>query len=253
MKISIITAVYNRGATIQAAIDSVARQHYRNIEYVVVDGNSTDDTESIVRKSDRVDNYVRGKDDGIYDALNIGIRTATGDVIGFLHADDLLADEYAIHRVAETLTNTSAQCVYGDLLYVNATDPGRIIRYWRSGDFARQSFRRGWMPPHPTVYFSADVYERFGNFRTDMSISADYELMVRMLFCNSVPTAYVPHVQVKMRVGGKSNASVQNRLLANAEDRRAWELNDLLPPRFLRFLKPARKISQYWRRPVAAR
>lgn len=248
MKVSIVTAVYNRVATVADTIESVLNQSYKNIEYIVVDGMSSDGTQEVVAKyADRIDRHVREKDHGIYDALNKGIRLATGDIVGLLHADDFFADTEVISRIVATFDNyPETMGTYGDLNYVDAKDKSRLIRRWRSGDYQPQKFRTGWMPPHPTVYLRRKCYLDHGLFRDDFKLAADYELLLRMMFVHRIPIRYIPKTLVCMRVGGKSNASLANRLTANREDARAWKVNGLHPPVGLRILKPLRKLSQYF-------
>lgn len=246
MKISVITAVYNRADTIGDAIDSVLAQRDVDVEYIVVDGNSTDDTPVVVtRYGSQITRSIREPDAGIYDALNKGIAAATGDVIGFLHADDWFADNGALRRVADGFADDGIEGVYGDLDYVDARLPGRVRRRWVSGDYAVSRFRRGWMPPHPTVYLRRRCYERFGSFNDQMATAADYELLVRMMVKQNIPMRYLPGVMVKMRTGGASNTSLRNRISANADDRRAWISNGLRPPWGLRLTKPLRKLPQF--------
>lgn len=249
-KITVITAVYNRAGTVGDAIESVLSQSYSNLEYIIVDGMSKDGTDRVVQKySDKIDHIIREPDDGIYDALNKGVRAATGDIIGFLHADDVLAHASVLESIANAFVTHRVQAVYGDLVYVRAEPPHPIVRYWHSGPFDARKFRWGWMPPHPTVYLARECYDRWGGYRQDLDIAADYELLVRMMVANHISVAYVEDVLVNMRLGGKSNASVRNRLHANYEDRKAWELNGLPPPIGLRVTKPLRKLQQYWVRP----
>ena len=250
MKISVITAVFNRQETIADAIESVASQDYSEIEYVVVDGMSSDGTSGIIGENrDKIHTSIREADIGIYDALNKGIRVSTGDVVGFLHADDLFADESVVDRVQEKFKSGDFDAVYADLTYVAFEDPSRIVRYWQSGKYDVSKFRYGWMPPHPTVYVRRDVYEKFGDYRIDHGSAADYECMVRLMVRNQIRVGYIPQIAVKMRVGGESNASLKNRMSANAADRAAWTENGLKPPIGLRFTKPLRKLPQYLRRP----
>ena len=177
MKISIITAVYNREATIADAIKSVASQNCGDLEHVVIDGMSSDGTSEIVNANRAtIDVSIREPDSGIYDALNKGIAASTGDVVGFLHADDLFADESVIERVQHKFQSGDYDAVYADLTYVAFEDPNRVIRYWESGDYFISKFRYGWMPPHPTVYVKREIYEKFGAYRTDHGSAADYEL-----------------------------------------------------------------------------
>ncbi|PHQ36731.1 glycosyltransferase family 2 protein [Rhodopirellula bahusiensis] len=249
MKISLITAVYNRAQFVADAIESALAQADANVQVVVVDGESTDGTATVVAGyGDQISVSIREPDRGIYDALNKGLRAATGDVIGFLHADDWLADANVLADVAELMANPNVDGVYADLDYVDANDRDRVHRHWVSGAYDVRKFRWGWMPPHPTVYFRREFYERFGLFNEDIRTAADYELLVRMMVRHKAKMAYLPRVTVKMRVGGASNASLANRLNANRDDRQAWLINGLKPPVGLRFTKPLRKLPQFLRR-----
>lgn len=249
LKISVVTAVYNAERTILDAIDSIGLQEFKNVEHIVIDGESTDSTSSILKNCNSIDKLVCEKDEGIYDAMNKGIRAATGDVIGFLHADDLLADPQSLQAIADAFVDDSVQAVYGDLTYVVFDDPSRVIRYWKSRDFYRPNFLRGWMPPHPTFYVRREIYERYGLYRTDLGSAADYECMLRLLYRYQIQSKYIPQILVKMRVGGQSNASLKNRFAANREDYRAWKENGFRPPFGLRITKPLSKITQFFRRP----
>ena len=253
VKISVITAVHNGIDTIQSAIDSVRVQTHTPVEHVVIDGMSNDGTEVVLeRNTNNIANLIREPDQGIYDALNKGIRSATGDIIGFLHADDLLATPDALGWVADKFQSENVDAVYADLAYVDAENPSRIIRYWKAGNYQRPKFRRGWMPPHPTVYVKKTIYERFGMYRTTIGSGADYECLIRLLVKHEIQVGYIPEILVKMRVGGTSNASFKNRVAANRMDRQAWVDNDLKPPFGLRFSKPLSKVPQYWRRPKSS-
>ena len=250
VRISIITAVYNRVTTIQSSIESVLNQRGASIEYIVIDGNSTDGTQDVIcRYQGSLAKYVSEPDTGIYNALNKGIAAATGDVVGFIHADDMLANPYAIRGIATAFQDPSVDAAYGDLVYVDSEHPDRIVRYWKSGKAGTSRFLRGWMPPHPTFYLRRKHYLDLGGYREDFQISADYELVLRMLFKQQLKPAYIEDVLVRMRLGGKSNVSMGNRLLANREDRLAWQVNGLKPPMGLQLFKPLRKLYQYWLRP----
>lgn len=249
MKISVITVVYNRAATIGSAIESVIKQRDVDVEFIVVDGNSTDGTDQVVSGyRDQIQQYIREPDDGIYDALNKGIKAATGDAIGFIHADDFIAEESTLNHVAQALEAPDVDGVYGDLMYVSEDDTDRITRYWQAGEYAPGKFRFGWMPPHPTVYLKRACYEQFGNFNLEMKTAADYELMLRMMMKHKIRMKYLPEVMVKMRSGGASNASLKNRLNANRDDQLAWSMNGLKAPWGLRFMKPLRKVGQFFKR-----
>lgn len=250
LKVSIVTAVFNRERTVANAIESVIAQDYPHIEYIVVDGMSNDGTDEIVRRySDRIAVSIREPDSGIYDALNKGVEAATGDVVGFLHADDFLASDGIVSTIAQCFEDPGVSGTYGDLVYVDAMDTTRTKRYWVSGGYDAKRFRWGWMPPHPSVYLRRACYRDFGVFRRDFQIAADYELLVRMMVRHGISMRYIDRVVVRMREGGKSNASMRNRLTANREDRQAWVVNGMQPPVGLRFTKPFRKIIQYLRRP----
>ena len=249
LKISVVTAVYNAERTVMDAVNSIRAQEFKNIEHVVIDGESTDSTFSILQQCDSIDKLVREKDEGIYDAMNKGINASTGDIIGFLHADDLLASNQSLQAIADAFTDENVQAVYGDLTYVDFDDPSRVIRYWKSREFYRPNFLRGWMPPHPTFYVRREIYERYGMYRTDLGSAADYECMLRLLYRHQIQSQYIPQILVKMRVGGQSNASLKNRFAANREDYRAWKENGYRPPFGLRITKPLSKIPQFFRRP----
>lgn len=250
MKVSIITVVYNGAKTIKDCIESVVNQSYRDIEYIIVDGKSTDSTPEIIRSyGTKIAVFLSEKDAGIYDAMNKGIKLATGDVIGILNADDLYKDTFVIEKIVNTFKKTQAESIYADLLYVDGIDKTKVKRYWKSGSYKRQNFLYGWMPPHPTFFVKRASYEKYGLYRTDLGSAADYELMLRMLYKHSISVAYLPEVTTLMRVGGVSNSTLNNRLEANKSDRRAWALNDLHPYWFTTWLKPIRKVLQFVDKP----
>jgi glycosyltransferase len=228
MKLSIITAVLNANPFLEECIRSIASQTHEEIEHIVVDGGSTDGTIDIIRAHESsIARWVSRRDDGMYDALNAGIAMATGDVIGFLHADDLYAHDRVLDHVASAMIETGADSCYGDLIYVDRCDASRVVRHWKSGPFRRGKFKKGWMPPHPTFFVKKTVYRKYGGFNTAFRISADYELMLRFLEKYSISTTYIPEVLVKMRWGGISNGSLPNILLKTSEDFKAWRQNDL--------------------------
>jgi glycosyltransferase involved in cell wall biosynthesis len=246
-KISIITVTYNSAQTLEHTIQSVLSQTYPNIEYIIVDGKSVDNTLAIIEKyRDKISTFISEKDEGLYYAINKGIQLSTGDIIGIIHADDFYINNSVIAKVAETFQAHQAEAVYADLYYVDKDNTDKIIRTWRSGVFKASNFLWGWMPPHPTFFMNKSSYEKHGLFNTTLRSAADYEIMLRMLYKNKVKAAYLPEFIVKMRVGGQSNASVKNRVKANNEDRMAWKLNDLNPYFFTLTLKPLRKVVQFF-------
>ncbi|WP_435201442.1 glycosyltransferase family 2 protein [Qipengyuania sp. 902] len=221
MKISVVTAVYNRSGTIRQAIESVRSQSYADVEHVIQDGGSCDDTMAIVRQAADVNAaVVSEKDDGLYDAINRGISRATGDIIGLMHSDDFFAGPDVLATVARAFDSPSVQGVYGDLQYVTADDPPRVVRHWRSGEFEHSKLRQGWMPPHPTLYLRREVFNDYGLYDTSFNIAADYDAMLRFLTIGKIKLVYIPEVMVKMRLGGESNRSVERILQKTREDYR---------------------------------
>jgi len=246
MKVSIITATYNSANTILDTINSVHNQTYPNIQHLIIDGLSTDNTVEIVKTSNFKGEIYCGKDKGIYDAMNKGIELANGDIIGILNSDDFYADDSVIEDVVKTFEETNCDAVYGNLLYVDEFDTKIIKRNWVSGSYKRENFLKGWMPPHPTFFVKKELYSKYGNFNISLSSAADYELMLRFLFKYNVNLAYLQKPLVHMRVGGKSNVSVKNRIFANLEDRKAWKINGLKPYWYTLYFKPLRKLSQFF-------
>ena len=248
MKISIITVAYNAEATIAEAVASVVsqRQDGFELEYIIVDGASTDETLAALEPhSDGIALIISEPDRGLYDAMNKGVAAATGDFIGILNADDTYAHNGVLAAVAARLEETGADALYGDLDYVAADGSGRVVRRWRSGEMGPRSFLRGWMPPHPTFFLARSMYTNHGVYSLELESAADYELMLRMLHKHGVSATYLPDVLVKMRTGGMSNASWGNRLRANSEDRRAWRMNGLRPMPWTLVMKPLRKLGQW--------
>ena len=245
MKISIITSVYNNKETIVEAIESVLSQTYDNIEYIVVDGASTDGTVDVIKKYEgQIATFVSEPDKGIYDGLNKGVALATGDVVGFLHSDDLFEDEHVVAKIAEAFKIDDLDSIYGDLTYVRKDDTSKVVRYWKSGTYGLKKLKNGWMPPHPTFYVKREVYEKFGAFDTSFKISADYDSILRFLGREGITTRYIPEVLVKMRVGGESNKSLKNLLQKSREDLRAMKNNGVGNMGSL-FFKNASKVKQF--------
>ncbi|HWK05451.1 MAG TPA: glycosyltransferase family 2 protein [Puia sp.] len=245
MKISIITATYNSAATVKDTLISVRQQDYPDVEHIIVDGQSSDNTLEIISGFPHIAKVISEKDKGIYDAMNKGVALATGEVIGILNSDDIYTHPSVLSTVARAFADTKVMTCYADLQYVHPDNLNRAIRTWRSGPFKRKNFYNGWMPPHPTFFVRKEVYEQVGLFNLDLRSAADYEIMLRILLKHGINSHYIPQVIVKMRAGGMSNASFGNRLRANKEDRLAWKLNDLRPHFFTLYMKPIRKITQF--------
>lgn len=228
MKISVITAVYNNRDTVAHTLDSALAQDHPNVELIVIDGGSTDGTLEVLQGyADRLAVLVSEPDRGIYDALNKGIERASGDVVGFLHSDDLLADGAVLSRISAAFADPAVDAAYGDLLYVRKDDPSRVVRSWRADAFTPARLARGWMPPHPTLYVRRSVYDQHGVFDTSYRIAADYDFVLRFFGRTKGEVRYIPEVLVKMRVGGASNRSFGNIVRKSSEDWRALRKNGI--------------------------
>ncbi|EFB7394384.1 TPA: glycosyltransferase family 2 protein [Escherichia coli] len=245
MRISIITATYNSEKTLLDTLLSLEKQTHPDIEYIVVDGASKDNTIELIKSNcTRVSKIICEPDHGIYDALNKGIQAASGDVIGFLHSDDLLAYDDAIADIAKTFESTGCDAIYGDLEYVAQNDTTKRIRLWESGSFSRFKMKVGWMPPHPSFYMKRECYSQFGCFSLDYRISADYDSLLRYILKQRILIEYLPKVLVKMRVGGISNRSVSSMVKKSMEDIRVMKQNGIIWPIALVY-KNISKLPQF--------
>ncbi len=220
--ISIITVTYNSARTLPHTIDSIRHQAYKEIEYIIVDGGSTDGTiDIILANNDLVNKWISEPDKGIYDAINKGIGMATGNYIGLIHADDMLADSLVLESIAQAIDLHRPDALYGDLDYISADEQGRLIRRWISQPFEHKMLSRGWMPPHPTLYVKRDWFSQLRGYNTQMKIAADYDFILSLFSMPNLKTIYIPKCLVKMRVGGASNKSVNNIVQKMKEDYRA--------------------------------
>ncbi len=245
LHISVITAVMNRADTLGDTLRSVHQQRWRNVEHIVIDGGSTDGSLDVLEAHRHgIATLVSEPDGGLYDALNKGIAKASGDVVGFMHADDEYASPYTLDRIASAFEDPAVGAVYGDLVYVSKKDSSRVVRYWQAGRFTRDQLPHGWMPPHPTFYVRREIYSRFGGFDTRFRIAADYENMLRLLWRGRVQAAYVPEVLVRMRTGGMSNMSLLNILHKSREDYAAMRQNGIGGLQTL-LLKNVTKLPQF--------
>ena len=207
MKISIITVVWNNKDTIKDAIDSVLNQTYKDIEYIIVDGASADGTIEIIKNyEDKITKFISEKDKGLYDAMNKGIKLATGDIVGILNSDDFYMDEFVIEKVVKTFKEKKIDSVYADLVYVKPDNLNKVVRFYDSSKFHLSKFAYGWMPAHPTFFVKREIYKKYGLFRTDLKIAADFDLLVRFLYTHKISYYYIKEVLVKMRVGGLSTS-----------------------------------------------
>ncbi len=248
MKISIITSTYNSAETIRDTLDCIRQQDHPDIEHIIIDGLSNDNTLEIVKEFRHVAKIISEKDSGIYDAMNKGIACATGDVIGILNSDDVYASANTLSSVASVFENAEVQASYANLQFVLRNDLNKVVRTWKAGGYRKSSFYYGWMPPHPTFFVRREVYQKAGLFNLDLGSAADYELMLRILLKFGIPAVYINRTIVKMRVGGVSTGTLANRIKANKKDRLAWKVNGLEPHFFTLYLKPIRKIGQFLKR-----
>jgi glycosyltransferase len=247
MKISIITVAYNSAATIADTLASVASQTHPDIEHIVIDGASRDATLEVVRAHGaHVARVVSEPDAGIYDAMNKGLRLASGELVGFLNADDMFAHAGVVALIAQAAErNPAADAVYGDLVYVRADRPDQVLRQWRSGKFSPSRLRFGWMPPHPTFYVRSDRLEGLGLFNTSMRIAADYDFMLRCLSRPQAQATYIQEILVRMRAGGASNRSLKAVVNKSREDLRALRQNGA-GGWFALLCKNVRKLPQFF-------
>ena len=249
MKVTIITAVYNSAPTLQNTIESIISQSYHNIQYVIVDGNSSDgSTEIALRYVSQRCIVISEDDHGYYDALNKGIALAEGEIIGILNADDVYSDSDLIKAVATHFKDDAElDCIYGDLQYVtDKKDKQVLVAKWVAGDFSQKKMKYGWMPPHPTVFLRRSVYENIGGFDLRFRISSDYDLILRAFASQDFKCKYIPQLIVRMRLGGLSNRSWKNIAIKMIEDYKVMKKNQLSPMISLIF-KNFSKLNQLGR------
>jgi len=269
MKITIITATFNSDKNVISCLQSVATQSHKNIEYIIIDGASTDKTLEFVKSSPAVSKWISEPDNGIYDALNKGIQLATGDVIGFLHSDDMLGSSTIIERIANSFSPAGGRYrggqhessakdnwirsvqidgIYGNLIFVHAQNPNKVLRAWHSKPFSYKNVRYGWMPPHPTLFLRKEVYEKHGLFDTSFRIAGDYDFMLRVMLDKEIKLVLLPEVITRMRVGGASTGSVKELIRKSREDIRALRNNGFKVPLAVLAIKNISKLPQLLKR-----
>ncbi len=249
MKVSIITVTHNSAQHLESCIQSVINQTYKNIEYIIIDGKSTDNTIAIIKKFDQhISHWISETDRGMYDAINKGMEMASGEIIGILNSDDVFASNDVIQTIVDTFIEKQVDSIYGNLEYVDALDTNKIYRIWKGKPYQRSLFRTGWMPAHPTFYFKKALFQKHGGYENHFYSAADYELMARYLYKHKASSYYIPKLIVKMRRGGQSNSSLRTRFRANRRDYLAMKINNIPFAFFVSILKPLSKLHQYYKK-----
>ena len=252
IKISIITATLNSIKYLPDLLDSIHQQSYTNYEHIIIDGGSTDGTLEYLRASKQVNHIISEPDDGLYDALNKGVKISCGEVIGFLHSDDVFASCYTLQHIRDAFATNrrtlglekKIDVVYGDLVYTDPSDTNKVLRSWISRPFKSALLSRGWMPAHPTLFMHRDVYMEHGLFDDKLKIAADYDMIIRVFKDHSINSLYIPKVITKMRKGGMSNNGITNLINKSWEDYQIIKNNRIPFPLWVLFLKNVSKIPQ---------
>ena len=259
MTFSIITAVKNNKESLRRAITSLRAQTFKDYEHIIVDGASADGTAELIKiLADEKRNWRSQPDNGIYFALNEGLKLASGKIVCLLHSDDILAKPEVLEKVAQVFEERNIDSVYSDLMYISKVkeenikeNKGKVIRLWKSGEFKHSSLRFGWMPPHPTLFIRKEIFEKYGLYRTDMKIASDYEMILRLFYKHKITTHYLPLTTYLMSVGGTSNKSVKNILLKSKEDLLALKLHEVPHPLITLISKNFRKLPQFMTRDLS--
>jgi glycosyltransferase involved in cell wall biosynthesis len=226
MRVSIVTASYNSSSTIRDTINSVLKQTYPDIEHIIIDGSSNDGTVEIVESfGNKISKFISEPDIGMYNAINKGIRLASGDFVGILNSDDFFTNEYIISKVVDAFTMNDIDAVYGDIVFVNPQNLNKIVRYYSSARFSPEKFKYGIMPAHPSFYVKKACYEAYGYYKEDYSIGSDFDLLMRFLLINKIRYYYMQMPFVKMRTGGRSNRSIISNYILNREIARSCKEN----------------------------
>jgi len=249
MKISIIIPTYNSGATILDTLESIEKQTYKNIEVIIIDGLSKDNTLNIAKKySDKIDlKIISEKDNGLYDAMNKGVRQASGDIVHILNSDDYYTKDSVLETIVNVFTkNKETEMLYGDIEYFDKDNKKNITRTWKTGEYSDIKLNGGWIIPHPALFLRRSLYERVDNiFNTRLKIAADYEFILRLLKIYKIHPAYISETFVSMRTGGVSDGSISSRMKGWKEIRKSWTLNEMSVPKFLIIRRLCRKIFDF--------
>ncbi|HEY4148716.1 MAG TPA: glycosyltransferase family 2 protein [Chitinophagaceae bacterium] len=245
MKVSIITVTYNSAATLADTLDSVRRQDYPDVEHILVDGASKDETVNIIKSYPHVKKWVSEKDKGLYDAINKGILMASGDVVGILNSDDFFPNSGVVSTIARAFEENNIDAVYGDIAFVRPENLGKIVRLYSSRKFTPRRFAYGYMPAHPSFYARKSCFEQMGLYKPDYTIAADYELLMRFIYRYKIPYYYIPETLVYMRTGGVSNKNILSRYTLNREIIRACKENNVNTNMAILSIKYLNKMFEY--------
>jgi len=244
IKISIITISFNSSQTIEKTLNSVASQSFKNIEYIIVDGGSMDNTLEICNSFSHISKIISEPDKGVYDAFNKGLKLVTGDIIGFLNADDVFFNENSVQEIVNAFLNNQTDIVYGNLDYVN--EEGKVIRNWISKPYEKGLIKKAWMPAHPTFYCKKEVYDRLGGYNDSFKIGGDFELCLRFLEVYKVPSFYLNKKLVKMLIGGISNSGLKSKWIIYKEELRAFKINKVNINPVIFFIYKLKKLKQFF-------
>ena len=246
MQVSIITPVLNGRVTIEDTIKSVLGQSHKEVEYIVIDGGSRDGTVEIVKSyGNRITKFISESDKGIYDAMNKGIKLASGEIIGILNSDDIYARDSVVEIVAKAMTEKRVDACYSDLVYVDRINADRIVRYWKSCEYREGLFKKGWMPPHPTFFAKRCVYEKYGYFDLSLPIALDYEILFRFMEKSKIKTCYIPEAMIRMRSGGFSNKNILNVIKQNIMIMKILRENKISVSPLFFYSKITEKLKQF--------
>jgi len=251
MKISIVTVCFNSEKYIANSIESVLNQDYDNLEYIIIDGVSSDKTVSIINSyGNKISKFISEPDDGIFDAMNKGISLATGEIIGILNSDDVYANNSILTKIAWSFQKSCCEVLYGDLVYVKQKNTDEIVRKWITTKYIPGSFKTGWHPPHPSLFVSNEVYKKHGNFRVEFNLASDFEIMLRFIEKERVRSHYLPEIIVKMRIGGASNKNIKSIIKQNIDCYRAFKANSLRVSILYPFYRLIPKVKQIIKRSI---
>ena len=251
MKVSIITVCYNSKEHIKDAIESVLNQTYKDIEYIIIDGASTDGTVELINSyKEKIATFISEKDNGIYDAMNKGLALASGDIVGIINSDDFYINNTIIESVVNEFKKSNADALFADLIFVDRENIDKQIRYWKSKDYIDGAFYYGWHPSHPTFFIKNEFYQKFGLFKTELKLAADFELMLRFIAKHGAKTYYFNQPTVKMRMGGASTKGIKNFVQQNMEVFQSFKMNNLKVSIFYPILRILPKILQFLKRSI---